>query len=680
MDYTNEVIIGAMLHDIGKFFNDCGGGVICGVDTFKSLSASHPITSYLFVKKYEKELGKLGLNTDAIEEIVLWHHGGSKEKKALELYEIINKHKKSAEYANLCNIVHKADGISSQERLLKHSKDDSFKDSPFSDSNLRSTTLRSKYLLSSIFTYYKFNESSRSDFKIKNDKLGIAGTSMNNKPDIEVNKQAIERFDKEFNTLVNHVSGIEEFIQKLNNLLFRYTSCTVSAANEEFQTISLYNHLITTAAIANVLYNDGEKICKIYNLYYEGIDDFLQNQSSIDNIAVALEFIDKTMNNIVDNVCSIAGINKVCCVINGSTNKLLLTPYINKDAVEAYLNTIIKKVWEQTDGKLRVCANSTEMSPRDMDIIGEKHQWLSKLLNHDKAPEFCIENILTKDNKWQSIKIEEAKLENYNTNTNLDINSKYYTLIRFKLEETKDTIVKKILNGDVLHSHNSYIVNSMIGTITSEGYDYTSISRYVTALNSLAEALKYTSASDSDYVCTLDNEIIVITQYSNVLEVIDSIKNRFNTITCNKLGIQAIVEVFNHSEELSIHYRKTINKKWFDGIIFDGVEYSWDEYKELYNFIKLLDNEKDNINSSTAYRLIDTLDSVIKYTEDGNANHISSVGRLKYYIYKQGINNSGLVDKILNIINNVINESDYNFILGNIPNLIKYSLCNKEDN
>ena len=125
--YKYEVILGALLHDIGKFYQK---GLKSGedIDGVKAVSGGHSLISAEFVKRYRDKFEALNPSVDvnAILEIVQRHHTSDYGKDVPEML-VKNANPK---YKHLCALVSTADNISSSERYDQDTGDGGYQTKP----------------------------------------------------------------------------------------------------------------------------------------------------------------------------------------------------------------------------------------------------------------------------------------------------------------------------------------------------------------------------------------------------------------------------------------------------------------------------------------------------------------------------------------------------------------------
>lgn len=256
-DYTN-LKFASLFHDIGKFYQraDNFGKSSHAYDSkYERLDANdygssgaHSKWSADFVKDYFDDL---------VEELVLYHHNPSKSA-----------------YPELCRIVQKADHHSSKERIESDQKQD---------------VLLTP--LTSIFSRVSLNDRESDDYYIPlveldfnkglhpQDEKVMKGWNL-----VPEYQHLWAKFENEFKLLPDY-----DF-ESVLAIVKKYTATIPSAVYLSESDISLYDHLKTTAAIANCRYlystennltqSDSQNVYKIINGDISGIQKFIYRVNS----------------------------------------------------------------------------------------------------------------------------------------------------------------------------------------------------------------------------------------------------------------------------------------------------------------------------------------------------------------------------------------------------------------
>ena len=316
MKYRYEVQLAALLHDIGKFYHKAGTMTeeIGGLQMMKN-KYSHPEISAQFIEKHRRLFDKASLDTDAIKEMVLRHHAnnyGDKEKFIVQ--------DASEEYISYCNIIHIADGLSSSgDREGKGTR------SPYRPlasvfGTLGNKKINIKMSADKLLPYECKSEEDRQKVDTNEDRKKAA-------------VKMLDAFNKDMSALYNleALTG-SILVKKIKELLYKYTRFVNPATNTEYPDASLYDHSVTTCAIAscihrNLMSKQGE------NFKYTNIGD---KPTDISVVKVSLDGVSEFLvnNHINEDVTELTVGRFLVCkeLITGVANTIisaLMLPTVN---------------------------------------------------------------------------------------------------------------------------------------------------------------------------------------------------------------------------------------------------------------------------------------------------------------------------------------------------------------
>lgn len=339
----NAIILGALLHDIGKLLHR-GNGEFNGI---------HQDAGEKFLIKFKSQLKNENLYNFELLKILIKYHNSTKKKLAAEN----NYYKSQTEEGKkkiwkFIKLINAADGYSCKERYTKQEQD------------LRRGYGRQVTPLDSIFSQISLG--SKNDKKIKSvDKYcryRIRSIDpLYSFPDkfTALEKDEIPNHIEKFKKNIPDFSNIIRFEDVLNvwlNLLEEYTWCIPSTTWLEISDVSLYDHLRSSSAIAACLYkyqieNQGRErekfiliggnfsgiqkyICRITNMGSEGAAKRLRARSFFITI-----FVEATIHKILDKL----DLPITCNLFSAGGKFLMLAPNLDnvKDELE-YLKSDIE--------------------------------------------------------------------------------------------------------------------------------------------------------------------------------------------------------------------------------------------------------------------------------------------------------------------------------------------------
>jgi len=224
------LILGALLHDIGKFFQRGSFG-------FLDIKGKHPQVSVNFINAF-KDFFERFVDFPLFKEVIQRHHENKKD-----FPEELLCQNAIPDYKPFCFLVSQADNYSSSERGESVDSYQDYKATP----------------MVSIFTRIKLDKDLPPDKKYHLNTLNPENAF----PDEfeiynsgEVNEH-LERFGDEFMEFRKKAisTTFDVMFVNLLTLLMRFLWCVPSNTQEEHPDVSLFDHLKTTAAIAACLYH-----------------------------------------------------------------------------------------------------------------------------------------------------------------------------------------------------------------------------------------------------------------------------------------------------------------------------------------------------------------------------------------------------------------------------------------
>lgn len=399
-NFYEEVLIGALLHDIGKFiqksyvlFNGKG---------------QHPQVSKDFLEPYKSQLSKR-FDSDAISEIVQKHHSNSKYFR-----NELNVKNASKNILPFAHIVCQADNFSSKERDIDHKESD-FKtramDIPFSNISLfKNNTTSMQYVPN---TYEAENLFAK--------KQPAFDRNLINKH--------VANFKNEFTEAINSIEAstpFENIYNSIYNILKRYLWCIPSCSYDEIADISLFDHSKTTSAIAACMYQ-----------YHQAIDDFSVDSIKkitqpkflifatellgLEDYAISItenlttQSVSKRLKARTFKLTAILDIISIQIIenfklpisniiIDNGRKIYILLPNTDK-AIEYIKNldiTIQNILYTQYHSKIRFNYDYIKMSGEDFSNFGDIFEKLNRSLEYKKLKPFY--SILSVDKNWNEEK------------------------------------------------------------------------------------------------------------------------------------------------------------------------------------------------------------------------------------------------------------------------------------
>lgn len=679
MRFLNEIKLAGLLHDIGKFYQKAGTGkTVAGVN----VQGHHAMVSANFVEVYREIFENLGINVDAVKEIVQHHHT-RKDKN----YEISVDEAK-AEFKVLCNVVNYADNISSSERLEETdiTKGGYYATVPLT--SIFSTLVPGKKYNYPLGTFVKTHDKASASH-IKND--------------TNTNQVYIESFAEELNKINNDADDFDKYFNKLNTLLEKYLWCIPSDSQQRLADVSLYDHLKTTSAIATIMYDElvnnpeyrkglrsdkaslgweftDASVSKVdsFSLIKVGIknpEKFII--SNHDNSVSSLEFIERNKKFIANRFSKLekdilkcgTPLSPVNIVISQTYSRYILVNSTNIPKVVETLNKHNATLGIQTGLEVYFEMSTVKIPKRDMGTQNV-HKYINELDKVFKHSGYCettldtkyhgIENILTSGNHWNSSAEVFSEVENTEIGVVAGIpelseqakwnirefikntSDKTLCIVRLSidnLDKAMDELFKisnKTLEAFTEEYMKKQVLAETLGVIeddtdtTSEKFEYATISRVATATRMIIEAMKL-RYPNSVIITNSQYQTEFITSANDIFNIVNSFKSRINRMTLGGLTFTAYIVSFKPSDELEYVYNGLVNEcethnKSTDTIWFNGKPMKWLDLAEANKLMKQVENSIQ-LNKSNIFKLREFISGYYEYTENKNTAKLLGIAR-----------------------------------------------------
>ncbi len=379
------VILGALLHDIGKFLNR-------GAD----VKRKHPYFSadYVSSEQFKSIIKEEWIDIKLLKILVQCHHEHPLMPDDLLVQKIENPHIRKLAY-----IISRADSYSSGERIDEEPAELDYK-------QVRLTSIFSKITkntdTSPPIKYYRLHKlSPEAVFPVEESDL--YQLTFNYDQLLEDFGKAFKLFKpKDFNALFNgYLSIFEEFLW-----------CVPSDTREKYNDISLYDHLLTTSAIAACLYhyhyddfnedsitNDSIEKCMLVGGDLFGIQSFIfeigsTNPKKLSKILRGRSFYLSLLTEMVSfKILKSLNLPVSCRIMNAGGRFVLLVP--NRSDVKDKINIIRKEIeswfYKTFLGKISLNLEWGITLKRDdfsAERFAQKQKELSYRLEHAKKRRF----------------------------------------------------------------------------------------------------------------------------------------------------------------------------------------------------------------------------------------------------------------------------------------------------
>jgi CRISPR-associated protein Csm1 len=445
-DKLQSLIIGALLHDIGKLLQR-SGGIFFNEEEFKNKKMSHSAYGYGFIKKIMLE------DPWGVAKCVLYHHRNKIENSKHDLKQ-----------NDIAYIVYEADNIAAGS--------DRRADDDVLDHKENNRVLWDKEVaLHSIFNLIK--TTNEVDGKVRGHYLRTLKEDENINYPVEIeNCKAVKNFYQSIeNHLHNNLKEIKIEKQTINSLLqmLEATSCFIPSDTyrDNIPDISLYDHLKITAVVASCIYkylkdvektDNYEKYCyldaeKNRNTQYyllvsgdlSGVQDFIYTISSkgaLKSLRARSFYLDLLLEHIADEILEKLELSRANLLYTGGGHCYMILPNTPEtkqvvdqakvSANEWFLNNFGTELYLAMD--YEPCSSLELMDPPDAK--GERHgltrdvfRRVSERLSGDKLRRYSpeqLKHILNPDSDYNKMMKNNRECSVCHT-SKLDIKEREFT-------------------------------------------------------------------------------------------------------------------------------------------------------------------------------------------------------------------------------------------------------------
>ena len=687
--YKWELAVAGLIHDIGKFYQKSTEDKINKVKVYRQ-AIEHTLIAEEFIKAH-MDIFKQAFTLDEIDfitECAVRHHSNASYTPDRALPD-----KAKPEFRKYCNIICQADNLSSSERSEtyvagsgKSKKENATLEPPFvrlggesKDSLSRVVTLDKVYKLA------KWSEQS---FKISDIGRYHTASNMTN---------FVKAFDAEVNTI--NADSKSELFSKLNNLIKEYTWCIPSDSKEIIRDVSLYQHLITTSAIAVAMYNDlrgmsldeygdktdnftftsvmtkGEKefdflIC---HLNLVGAEDFVFNTKKfgldvLDDIYLNTILLNKEVNKLMLNLITNCDITPASCVVQSGYERFILIGQAQLEEVKQTIYNANKHLLELYNGELYFSYKISDSTLNQHESAAPLFSKESEHWNNGLAEQ------MQTNGEWDLSKlILTTSGDNTCEKCGRPFNDEcdYCESSKDILEELDETFkefkhyLRKNSNkiGFIVVDADKVLEKMRNGFITDD-IDHGTISRVATYSNIIAnffgDYLREQLGENVYLININSNKVIIACDMTNAVETTKDIIDMFNQYTLGKMTLSSSIYIFKVNERVNnLVYKSNtslymIKKIGGNRIYYKNKVYTIDEldrYLELKDLVyEFFESKRDK----AIIRKIAKYSNMYKrYMQDGD---ILGLECIPLYTYNKNTAAKAFGDELFKIINDAFDS------------------------
>lgn len=643
-----DIVLAGLLHDIGKFFEKANikGQSIAGIEVS---TEHHGITSSNFINHFSDKLAQAGFDVEAVATMAQRHHeykgGGPASVEDAPI-----------EYRPYCYIIDKADNLSSSERLNTRASDGSWQ-------------LRQLTNPFSILAGRRYSQ-----------EAGIFGevysqVTDENRLNSEVtNLSMLESFITDFGDIgIYETSSQLQFINDVNSILKKYTWCYPSDTREYIRDISLYSHLETTAALADVLYEGlvsnsnfkrglsedkrnlgwefteaSIKELRISNIALIKINlanamDLMMS-SNISNTLAIQKFLMECKEELWSRIQRFIGITDVntICSDDFSYTLLLSESILNKviDAVKEFnrqLPQIIGKTPVFFESAYSLFSIETLIRNETGKILDGLDKTLSRQWENSKdgIGYFGIDSLMVKsDGKWGDVKVNRVVAFDLKDSISLResrrpeikslLNSKVLALVKVSVINYTDIISKALSmtfnDVDSILDIDKANRDKQVGTICRLGAMLDQINKTLNLERPDCVYL-YRGNDGIIFLTTLENAFKAGPTHQRIIfkQSSGQIKTSVSISTIYSKNIAAAYKVLNATEVRA------------DEIYYNGYKISYDQFSRIPGLMQMVkDSASLKSSKGNLYKILEFCGMYEMYKKTGDTHYMMCIPRFKY--------------------------------------------------
>lgn len=530
-------------------------------------------------------------------------------------------------YRDYCMLVDKADNASSAERSFEKLNEQG--NSIKVEGNVDEAGSYQTRTLTSIFSMVTKTE------KLYGQSVGIYKNVVaevkenNNKSTTDINSKHIAAFERQFSKI--NATDKYKFICEVDKLLRKYLWCIPSDSyNKVVTDISLYDHLKTTAMIADVMFRQGKTKHNSFSLVYIKMvrphKYILSNGSSrgengeiretvFDRIGNLQEFKKKTIKSLLD----IDGVESTPCNLIYNRYYDVLLFINNSDDIRQKISEINNELIRYTNMETYLCMayiniddiklNSTYRYIRDLKESAE----LESAVSRDITVIGLNEILTSRSGGWLAEKdFETFKLAP--NSTDIEKLHKVYAMIRIDFNNINDILESMFtIDSDTINRWNKN------GGILTEGIELGlgTVSRVATIFRTLNNLSKTQTWFGGSTLSKSDNSVVFITEASTIGGKVEDYLSNIRAATIDTIKPDIYIRTFRMSDSIWKVYTElmSIHKKGehlSNYIYYNGIYVSKAELFKLDNIFAMV-KRSYKINTSAIYRIQGYITEIKRY-------------------------------------------------------------------
>lgn len=543
--YKWEIAIAGLIHDIGKLYQKSDSAQVNGMKIRKN-SADHPLMASDFIDKHYKVFSNVnGLDIEFIRQCAQRHHSGAWGSDDIKVASA------PTEYKKYCQIINIADNLSSSERTI---------DEEYANKELATLVpffVRLKENCTPRKYAFKLTKYSSNNFKI----IQV--------PNEKHDKALMDIFIAGFEDAIDNIKATtkQELFNQLMFVIRDYTWCLPAAVRESIRDVSLYQHLITTSAIATAIYSDlvacsederftfvnverKEENIKLIHIKLINSESYIIKSKEIgfdilDDINKKKVWLSTEYSNIIDDVINRSELTKANNVIQSEFESYIL---IGEQSVDSIINILKEKsetLKNMLGANVHIAYSIQDLGFNPVESGNKKFKHMTPVLS--SAPSYMtssLEDILKKGDTWNpdNFLIKNKLPITYKS---MDVDDSFADF-KHQIKELGNKIAFICIDGDKT-------IETMEKCFQSAEIDDGTISRistYTNILKTFFEEYVKDNFPDEYIININSNKLIMASSIENVIGKVADIKSMFRDYTMGTMTLSITVHVYSINEKL----------------------------------------------------------------------------------------------------------------------------------
>lgn len=598
--YKWEIAIAGLMHDIGKLYQKSDNKEVGGMKVRK-VAADHPLMASDFINKHYNIFSSVqDLDIEFIRQCAQHHHSGSWGNDDIKVS------KAPVQYRKYCQIINIADNLSSSERTI---------DEEYAN----------KELATLVPFFVRLNDKyTPRDYAFKLTKYSDNNFRIIKVVDEKHNKDTVDKFILAFESDIDNIvaSTPQELFEQLLKIIKDYTWCLPAAVRESIRDVSLYQHLVTTSAIATAIYNDlvacseDEKFAlsnvetkdeniKLVHIKLEKAENYIIKSDNtgfnmLDEISKKKAWLTNEYESMVYEILRNSDLTKANNVISSDFESYILACDKSVEEITKYITKHSEYIKKILGAEIYISYTVKDLSFNKVEVNGKELKHMAPVLvNNPKYMVNGLEDTLKSNNEWDPIKFI---IEKKNIQTSIDnaVNTEEsFAEFKESVKQMDNKMAFICIDGDKT-------IETMEKCFQSADIDDGTISRvstYTNILKTFFEEYIKDNFPDEYIININSNKVIIASSITNIIGKVDDIRKLFKQYTLGTMSLSIAVHVYNINNKLIDIIEKSnkgveyVKQKGGNLVLYKGLYLNTQDLENYVHLSELVYNSCGNVNA-----------------------------------------------------------------------------------